>query len=138
MHEQPTWEDIKREAANLEIWFGERGRCVDGKIRQRLWLVSAEPGRATSRLDLARADKTGDRAARPVPQSRPTTTPAHVSALALEEIAPGQAMCRKREPPSPDQPVLVARDSYAVSPPRWAAPTDSAGQPPSGHSFSYR
>ena len=28
MQEQPTWEDIQREATNLEIWFGERAGAV--------------------------------------------------------------------------------------------------------------
>ena len=28
MQEQPTWEDIKREATTLEIWFGERAGAV--------------------------------------------------------------------------------------------------------------
>ena len=28
MQEQPTWEDIKREATNLEIWFGESAGAV--------------------------------------------------------------------------------------------------------------
>ena len=28
MLEQPTWEDIKREATNLEIWFGVRAGVV--------------------------------------------------------------------------------------------------------------
>ena len=28
MPEQPTWEDIKREATNLEIWFSERAGVV--------------------------------------------------------------------------------------------------------------
>jgi hypothetical protein len=28
MQEQPTWEDIKREAIDLEIWFGERTGVV--------------------------------------------------------------------------------------------------------------
>lgn len=28
MQEQPTWEEIKCEAVNLEIWFGERAGAV--------------------------------------------------------------------------------------------------------------
>ena len=61
MQEQPTWEDIKSRGSQPgNLVQRAHGRCVDGKIRRRLWLVSAEPGRATSRLDMARADKTVD------------------------------------------------------------------------------
>jgi hypothetical protein len=47
-------------------------------------------------------------------------------------------MPRKRELPSPDQPVLVARDAYAVSPPGRVSSPDRTGRLTSGHLFRYR
>jgi hypothetical protein len=53
MPEQPTWEDIKREATNLEIWFSERAGVVwmekyDGVCG---WFQQSLAGHGSSRQD---------------------------------------------------------------------------------------